>query len=236
MTELLTPCPHCWLKYDLATPGRESGRRFLRPEQAMNPLSRREKVYICHDCARAESLADACMPNSRGDETDAMFRTCVYADRCEGRRLPPGIPWGPSGLITTGSALPDYSDPYEDACPSCGSLMAYGFLCTECNTIRPALEMLKDHPILVERNAHAEQQVKAAAKRRAEAERKAKIDSEVARYVGVPRVIPECVNCGKPSLQRRDDYICLRCRASEELAGNPLLQHVLQKLDKLRGR
>jgi hypothetical protein len=226
LDKLMKPCPHCFLKYnDLLAQG-ESGRRLLHPEQARNCLSRRVDEYICRDCGTAEALADMCMPNALGD-SDHMFRTVVYQDRMEGRRLPSGIPWGPSGTPTSGSVVGE-TDPYDDRC-ECGSFFVMGYVCTECHTIRPALEQLKDHPKAIEQ----EQMREADAALHREYERQRKLASEVTHYIGRAREA-RCVNCNEIELKRSDDYICVRCRALDELKGNPLLQHVLMKLDERR--
>ena len=56
----MQPCHHCFTKYKgVANPEyREDGRRWLDDNMAMNPLSRREKTYVCCDCGKAEALAD----------------------------------------------------------------------------------------------------------------------------------------------------------------------------------
>lgn len=244
----LQPCPHCFIKYaDTTAPaGRESGRRLLHPETAINCLSRRNcNDYICGDCGKAEALADMCMPGMHRDQdaVDAMFRLVVYNDRCEGKRLPPGIALGPSGTLSSGSAL-GHKDEYEDRC-ECGSMHLWGFVCTDCQTERPAYEQLKDHPEIVARHLQGIEQAKRdhiaqvarekAARKEAESR---KLRENVDRYLGASwqRDLYECLNCGALALQREDDYICIKCRASDELAGTPLLAHVLMKLDQINGR
>lgn len=200
---------------------------MLHEEAARNPLSRRTGEAICSDCGKAEALADLCMPNANGS-ADEMFRVVIYSDRCEGRRLPPGIPWGPSMTLTTGSVI-GHDDPYDDKCPECGSLFVYGYSCTECHAVRPALEQLQHHPLAIEQEEHRQRE---EALERAYQEA-IKLSQEAVDYIGSARRAL-CVNCNEQELQHRDDYICVRCRASDELKGNPVLQHVLTKLDARR--
>lgn len=232
----MKPCPHCFLKYgDLLSNARESGRRMLHQEQALNPLSRRTNEYICQDCGKAEGMADMCMPNAKGD-ADEMFRLVTYQDRMEGRRLPPGIPWGPSMTPTTGSVV-GFDDPQDDKCPKCGSFFVYGYSCTECHTVRPALKQLKGHPLQIALEVEYEKE-KAAAEQRAEQEKVRRHEADMKwkadRYIGQTRS-KLCVNCNETELQSTSDYICVRCRASEELVDNPLLQYVLAKLEERKG-
>ncbi len=240
----LAPCPHCFLRYGdlLASPGRECGRRYLHPDVARNPMSRRDGQYICHDCQKAEVIADVLMPGPEHGRsyteqlsTDNMMRTVVYSDRCEGRRLPPGIPWGPSQTITTGAIHGGEPDPYDDFCGECGGIFAFGFLCTDCNTVRPALEALRSHPALIERERAEAEAEERERQWRIEQARRIKISKEVDEYVGYSRN-NLCANCGSEEQMRTDDYICLRCRANTDLVGNPLFQHVLYRLDQLGGR
>lgn len=238
MSQSLDPCPHCWIKFSdqLASPGRESGRRYLHPTQAINCLSRRDnETYICGDCGKTEALADMLFPE-RGPDFDEMMRTVVYSDRCEGRRLPPGIPWGPSLTLTSGSVV-GHPDEFDDRCEKCGSYFAWGFSCTECHTLREnAYLKLKDHPVLVEKHRADEEQAERERQWKIEEEARKAVAKEVDEFIGYATDKKECVNCGEENLQHREDYICLKCRALEQFQGQPLLQHILYKLDKRLGR
>lgn len=238
------PCPHCFLRYDalLASPGTESGRRLMHPTKAFNCMSRRDSQYICHDCGRSEALADMLMPNPSRDEdaqfsTDNMMRTVIYQDRMEGRRLPPGMPWGPSQTLTTGSCLgEEFHDPCDDRCPDCDSLWAFGFMCTECHAPRPAYEMLKNHPAVIERERREREQAEQERIAKALEAERVRLETEVAGYMGPAWAIKSklCANCGETEGMKDDDYICVRCRVQDDLVGNPLMAHVLQRLDRWR--
>lgn len=226
--------------------GREDGRRWLHPVTAINCLSRRgdESTYICGDCGRTEALSDMSWPRPAEGAypekeqlwRDEMMRLVVYADRCEGRRLPSGIPWGPSMIPTSGSCVGE-DDPLEHRC-KCGSLWLAGYVCIDCHTVSPALEALKDHPVMIaneadlQREAEDDARVMRVRKQRQEVQAKRdRIHSRVVNYIkgSEPRY---CLNCLSDSHMKPDDYICVRCRASDELAGHPMLAHVLLKLDK----
>lgn len=234
MTDL-RPCPHCFTRYNgAANPdGREDGRRWLDPNVAMNPLSRRTSEYICCDCGKAEGMADMIFPGHRKlgeqQEFDRMLRVAVYNDRCEGRRLPPGMPWGPSMTPTNGSVV-GAKDPLEHRC-ECGSLWFWGFACSECKEISPALEALAGYEPFEAMHEADRKEAQANLAWQVQKDR----EHAAEQFIGYPGR-GKCLMCQNDKQpMKRDDYLCIRCRSKTELADTPLLAHVLAKLDQMFG-